>query len=45
MSLALKKNNKKSAQSIKFGICDVVGLVRTLVEAKIRTFECPKGVL
>ncbi len=26
----------------KFGICDVVGLNGTLVEAKMRTFKCPK---
>ncbi len=28
----------------KFGICTVVGLNVTLVEAKIRTFKCPKCV-
>ncbi len=30
--------------SAKFGICTVVGLNGTLVEAKKRTFKCPKCV-
>ncbi len=30
--------------SDKFGICTVVGLIGALVEAKIRTFKCPKMV-
>jgi hypothetical protein len=34
-----------ASSSAKFDICTVVGLNGRLVEAKIRTFKCPKLIL